>query len=66
MFVVNGSCRSSFLAVVRRASPAGSAGRKGGVVQAGAGGGRRLARGPAERLRSAGELRDVVEVAGLV
>ena len=37
-------------------------------MQVGVGGGRRLARGRAERLRwwrpSAGELRDVVEVAG--
>jgi hypothetical protein len=67
MFVVNGSCRSSFLAV-RRVGQAGSAGRKDGVVQVGAGGGRRLAFGPVERapvvVPSAGELRDVAEVAG--
>src|SRR5690242_1108071 len=37
MFVINGSCRSSFLAA-GRVSLAGSAGRKGGAVQAGAGG----------------------------
>ena len=48
MFVINGSCPSSFLAV-RRASPTDSAGRKGGAVQVGADGERRLARGPAER-----------------
>jgi len=32
MFVINGSCPSSFLAV-RRASPTDSTGRKGGAVQ---------------------------------
>jgi hypothetical protein len=34
MFVINGSCPSSFLAV-RRASRADGAGRKGGAVQEG-------------------------------
>jgi hypothetical protein len=46
LFVINGSCRSSVLAA-GRVSPAGSAGRKGGAVQPGTGGG--WPRGPAER-----------------
>jgi hypothetical protein len=48
MFVINGSCPSSFLAL-RRASRTDSAGRKGGAVQVGADGERRLARDPAEQ-----------------